>query len=524
MHQCLRIPEVVRNICDCLAQSHLLSVALTSLTLLEPALDSIWESIDTFDPIIACLPADLWRKDEVEGPSGDSYTSLFLRRPIEEKDLTRYLTRYAGRIRDIDFNFQPGDRILALEGFQGLQLVTRYRPGALSPNLKSFEWLSPTPLQELVGVDFSRQLSPYMSLFIGESVVSLSSADQADNPLHIAAIRSTIERLPRLKSLNVADHTEEPLRDYYLEQYTYMAHLQYLTMNSLSPEAVSRIALLPSLRNLTVWDDRSNELHSAVLETLARGPRITDGFRSLRAIAVTSDRPTSIMTLLPSLPHTNMVKRITCNMDTATSPEEWQEVVDAVGTYGNPDTLDDLYLDSSVMCPVEREVLDMKFRPEVKITALTKFRKLAKLMLRFEGGVQVRAEDIPAIRDAWPKMCSLNLLPTQACHSRIPAINHTHVLEILKGCPNLDILALRFDTTQLTDEEAEADCKFDLGILCVGASPIWSPSIVAKFIRSYFPDLRRLGVYYPGRLGDTATKGRPMRDKRWSAVLKELEL
>ncbi|KAF6741767.1 hypothetical protein DFP72DRAFT_229186 [Ephemerocybe angulata] len=523
MHQCLRIPEVVRNICDCLAQSHLLSVALTSRTLLESALDSIWESIITFDPIIACLPADLWRKDEVEGPSGDSYTSLFLRRPIEDKDLTRYLTRYAGRIRDIGFTFQPGDRILALEGFQGLQLATRSRPGALSPNLKSFKWLSPTPLQELAGVDFSRQLSPYMSLFMGESVVSLSSGGQAGNPLHIAVIRSTIERLPRLKSLDVADSTEAPLKDYYLEQYTYMAHLQHLTMNSLSPEAVSRIALLPSLRSLRVFDNRSNEVHSAIQETLARGPRITGGFCSLRTIVVISYRPTSVITLLPSLPHTNIVESITCSHPT-TSTEEWQEVVDVIGTYCNPGTLESLCIDGYGMGPIEREALDMKPHPEVKITALTKFKKLAKLKLCFEGGVQVRAEDIPAIRDAWPEMCSLDLLPTEGCRSRMPVINHTHVLEILKGCPNLNLLALRFDTTQLTDEEAEADCQFDLGTLCVGASPICSPSIVAKFIRSYFPELRILGVYYPGRLGDTATKGRPMMDKRWSAVVKELEL
>jgi hypothetical protein len=59
--KCFRIPELVGMICN--EQDDvptMLAMALTSRAFLEPSLDRLWYRIESFKPLIACLPRDLW--------------------------------------------------------------------------------------------------------------------------------------------------------------------------------------------------------------------------------------------------------------------------------------------------------------------------------------------------------------------------------------------------------------------------------------------------------------------------------
>jgi hypothetical protein len=71
VQQALHLPEILHMFCDALldhdeTKRDLLSVALTSRAFCEPALDGLWREITSFDPIIACLPDDLWIREESE--------------------------------------------------------------------------------------------------------------------------------------------------------------------------------------------------------------------------------------------------------------------------------------------------------------------------------------------------------------------------------------------------------------------------------------------------------------------------
>lgn len=78
MEQCLQIPEIIRYICDEMGPKDALSAALTSRQFLQPGLDSIWNEIDGFEAIIACLPSDLWRIDGDENARKVYVSSQFL--------------------------------------------------------------------------------------------------------------------------------------------------------------------------------------------------------------------------------------------------------------------------------------------------------------------------------------------------------------------------------------------------------------------------------------------------------------
>ena len=83
MNRLLQIPEILRLICDQvpsdekLGRYRLFVTALSCRALLEPALDSLWYSIHSFMPIVACCPDGLWSKQEdAFGFYGEPYTFI----------------------------------------------------------------------------------------------------------------------------------------------------------------------------------------------------------------------------------------------------------------------------------------------------------------------------------------------------------------------------------------------------------------------------------------------------------------
>lgn len=51
---------------------------MTCKTFLEPALDTLWREIVLFDPLIACLPGDLWREASAESEVANSIPNVIL--------------------------------------------------------------------------------------------------------------------------------------------------------------------------------------------------------------------------------------------------------------------------------------------------------------------------------------------------------------------------------------------------------------------------------------------------------------
>jgi hypothetical protein len=123
------------------------------------------------------------------------------------------------------------------------------------------------------------------------------------------------------------------------------------------------------------------------------------------------------------------------------------------------------------------EPLDTDVREVLDITSLLKFRSLKHLGLAFGGVMDVNPELLRRIPTAcqWPQIRSLSLCGPYS-DSRIPAINHTHVLSLLRECPTIDTLSLKFDTARISGPEIEEYGTFpSLRELEVEDSPIYSP-------------------------------------------------
>ena len=67
MNRFLETPELKDIVCDELRsdKESLLALALSSQELFfDPAMDKLWERINSFDPLLSCISEDVWREEE----------------------------------------------------------------------------------------------------------------------------------------------------------------------------------------------------------------------------------------------------------------------------------------------------------------------------------------------------------------------------------------------------------------------------------------------------------------------------
>lgn len=80
MHLCLEIVEILQFICDKLDRKNAFHLALAARAFLEPALDRIWHELDSFAPLVSCLPEDLVTAERVElDDDGDDFNVSHVR-------------------------------------------------------------------------------------------------------------------------------------------------------------------------------------------------------------------------------------------------------------------------------------------------------------------------------------------------------------------------------------------------------------------------------------------------------------
>ncbi|KAJ3573511.1 hypothetical protein NP233_g2388 [Leucocoprinus birnbaumii] len=91
------------------------------------ALDHLWYDIDGIEPLVKCMPPDLWKRD---GPIMMSFI-----RPITTSDL-EILTKYAGRVRVLRPSM-PSSRA-HISVYQALSAVSS--DNCLLPNLRQLVW------------------------------------------------------------------------------------------------------------------------------------------------------------------------------------------------------------------------------------------------------------------------------------------------------------------------------------------------------------------------------------------------
>lgn len=407
-----------------------------------------------------------------------------------------------------------------------LQLATVYEFGALSPCLQSFEWPSP---QHVYWPGLSvEQISSHMSLFLGDSVRRLVATwFEEGYPLYLASVMFHTKRLTNVKDLHLVSEPYDPDGVRYLTSFPWSS-LETIILDNLLlsiDTPFPGLAKLPHLRHMEIVDSDGAlaELSTDEIARVASACRSNPtSFPSLRVLIIRASHLYSTNEVLQFLPPGNQLERLKIAIERSSDYYDCREAIDAAERYCNPQTLQRFQFHD---CSAEGLELDIervepdKDELDIDLWKLCKFRALTNLTIRSEGHITLRPRDIPRISASWPGLRYLDLCSTQHSRGRMPALDHTHLLEILQGCPSLRHLGLRFDTTQLSEDDLAPSGTFRLRTLRVGESPIHWPSRVVTFIKKRLPLLMELDATY---LTPESAQRPNMLDKRWAEVVKSL--
>ncbi|KAF5332697.1 hypothetical protein D9611_005274 [Ephemerocybe angulata] len=528
MDRCLQIHEIIQNICAHAADKRsLLHMALSSRRFLAPALDALWHDIDSLLPLITCLKStnDLWdTEDPVPHPlyEGELVAVLHPIRAITREDLERYTDFYAPRIRI----FRPSvleKEILSIEAFQALQLATEGRNGALAPLVKTLEWPSPRHLSGELEERFARLLSPYMLLFYGNDITSLTFNLPPDIPLHKGSLELALKRSSRnLKALAIeqrAEPTEDPIFILQCICVHNLDLLESLQLPFLADELVQPVASLPSLKTLIIADCGVNggySVLSPISGGLAKKVAGSPAFPCLECLKVDGAHITYLPGLLACFPSANAIASLEFtvrfwNLDPITLSEA-QKLIDAIVLHCNPLTLTSIQLLDQIAHNQVEEPVVVDIRDELDLSGLFKFTNIAQLSVQVQPAIMITPEDIARIPLAFPKIRTLSLCG-RVPNYHPPRINHIHFLSLLQNCPFLTHLGLKFDLATV-EGIGSPGAPFRLETVSVGDSPMYLPSEVISFFRYNLPNLRSLAFAIP--------KNPTVLARRWDLVCEGL--
>ncbi|KAF6747854.1 hypothetical protein DFP72DRAFT_972165 [Ephemerocybe angulata] len=504
MQRFLECLELKTLVCDDLDRKSAYALALTNSAFLHPGLKKVWQTIDTFEPLLRCLPADVLSETKLRAFFTRMPTvAMSLRRPLVAEDLARYRS-HARYIREFKIDMYRCKRLPAADLLHGLELVTEKQHGALAPNLRSFKAFPRIPLK----TDLLQSLSPFTYLFMGTRIEQLEVRLSAELPLDAALIQSTSQSVPNLKALNFSADSDLPLTTKYLSSSTW-DNLQSFCARTCS--SISILASLPQLRTLRLTEVQNTDIQiqSTLLDQDTLEVR-NRGFPSLREMEVHARSFTIILEFIRHLPTSNTIRTLTFGTFLSpASPPEIQDILSSIRARVNPLTLESLQIADNELDEVHQQAFwapgpdieppepeDLGYDEPIDALPHTHdFTNLEVLVLRFNERIRVTSGDLAAIPGRWPRLTRFEISETGP-KPQHPLVDHTDLMALVEHCPSLRVLGVPFDTTRISGEERSPQGPFLLSRLYVIGSPICSPSCVAEFLQGNFPELEQIELAF----------------------------
>ncbi|TEB32516.1 hypothetical protein FA13DRAFT_259054 [Coprinellus micaceus] len=303
MKPCLRVCEIRRLICDQLqGRPECYAMALTCTSFKDAALDALWYHLDSFEPIVCCLPTRVY-----------FFSTGVLRsmEPLLPSDLQRYLTHYAPRIRSMEIAIRDTARYqVDGELLHALQVAVGFKQGALAPKLRVFAWPTHRPLTgPNTNLQAVQRLYPYMSLFLGEHVEELYDTDFSHNSHSTTSIYSNAMQLSKLKKLTIAE-VEDGFASEFFPSFPW-ANLETLSVTlrtTSGPAIVYHAASLPKLKTFSMIDEKG----ILCMCRPAEMPDVEGGvlFPSLRELNIATDDIPSLSALINCVPIPNRIESL----------------------------------------------------------------------------------------------------------------------------------------------------------------------------------------------------------------------
>ncbi|KAJ2924375.1 hypothetical protein H1R20_g12707, partial [Candolleomyces eurysporus] len=271
------------------------------------------------------------------------------------------------------------------------------------------------------------------------------------------------------------------------------------------------------------------EVGENILRPTTPSPYSHGVISSLRCLYISTNDINAAIIALQCLPKRNQLQSFACTLfDGDESSSTAHRLFDFINSNCNPHTFSELLLKGRKAAG--REDID----DYVDISALFPMSGLKHVEIFLPSTItELTPAQVEIIPAAWPQIeeLVLNADSWGSVWTARPRIDHTHLTTMLRGCPNLHVLGIRFDATQIGREqhnqspaqEEKEDVEWQCGLeeLLVSDSPILSSSQMAAFLTAHVPRLRKLYCsrpYPPTANAEFFTEHK----QRWKDVASEI--
>ncbi|TEB32515.1 hypothetical protein FA13DRAFT_1731727 [Coprinellus micaceus] len=323
-------------------------MALACQAFLEAGLDRIWQDLRPLEPLICCLPVDVWYDDR-----GKS----LLEKALTRDHLERYLTFYAHRIRSLAPYSVPSKKgHMSSELLQAIQIATDHKHGVLSPCLKQFGRDSP-----------GDPLDGYISLFPEETALYQSSL-----------ISVTTHLASRLKKLAIDVGCDANPAALLIESFRWTS-----------------LEELPLLRHLSIRDTVDTIDYFNPPES----PSPTD-FSSLHLLSVRGCWLSDIKKFFQAVPSGNKIEEVIAAITGPARVIECQLALSAVAEHGNHSTLRSIDIRDCVddtPADYELEMYPGPSNQDQDLSCLSPFVNLQNLVVNLQANIQLSPRQVALI-------------------------------------------------------------------------------------------------------------------------------
>ncbi|KAG1890171.1 hypothetical protein F4604DRAFT_1643764 [Suillus subluteus] len=498
MHPALQILEVIDIISSHTEHGSLPALASTCRTFKNPALNVLWRNLQSVEPLVKCLPSDLFGIDD-EG--------LELQKPLDHK-MWDTLSRYTSRVHSIT---QYGNSA-SIEPLSLIILSCPLAPASLFPNIRRLTWHASA----------TRGAAEFLRMAFVPSLLSLDLQVSSASPAFFSVFSSLGTLCPRLQSMTLRYHRaiDEPSPNnspFIIQPISQLHHLRNLEVWDLGIQGIQHIMQLQALRMMrldfrtsssSTWDGRSPSLLPGLQNLHYLGLDVGAFERPLNFLSsLTAIRPKKIV--VSFIPQVAQPPVCVCPM-----LSQFLAILQ--------EKCDNSKLEYFIFNTFSFRMPGMRTESGV-LVSLRAFSNLTHLDIGRGRVISMSDEELCYLTGAWPKLQVLRISYYVTVDSDTTAVPTFHgLIRLLQLCPSLISLALVIDTTKVDgiDLRSPGDGHFTklLKELSLGNSVIDSPLNVALILSGLFPDLEQVNLDCWNTTFMNALPQKKSAMKQWASV------
>ncbi|KAH7928597.1 hypothetical protein BV22DRAFT_1082616 [Leucogyrophana mollusca] len=470
-HRCLHITElqlkiftlVLDGCSDRTGKATLAVLARTSRLFYSCATEVLWATLDSFRPLVQCLPKDLWRIEQEK---------LVLQRHLSAHDWAIFY-RYAWRVRALNgssrvFPRKDSVRFLNSEVYRAFSFPPAFN--SLLPRLTSLQW-----------VCVSKEAFPFIRSLLTDRLTSLTlhlpTVDLSVSEKSILASFGTL--CPNLKCFSIsgcADQTHQVISDCILD----LGYLEKLSCGRLSEGALVHLA---RLRSPT---DVSFELPPEAISPTALHFLRYPAFNNIQFLKIVSSTLASLMPLTQTMLFAP--KKVEFMVTKGAPSDALRDFFGGLSRCCCQGTLEEIGIRYRATPSASR---DSQFTIET-LRPLFLFRNLRALSLQAPYTMNLNNEAMKEMARSWPLLHSLEL--NVNCWYGTP-VTPKGLIHLLRHCPMVTSLGFVVDFSPVdldviaTKAPAHGFSHEGMEFALFGDSRIENPPSIAAFLSALMPHL-----------------------------------